>query len=593
MPRHWQPQRPGVTALVLILLVCPCPTSTCGPGLCSQGSGIAFSFPLTLPSGGATDEEKLSGALPTDTEDASFFFAYTGQGLAQGQAWPKAPPHGQHGVDYTYECKKNLETMFVDCACAVPAASGGPWEMCQQYTGLGAAGTMTFHVRVVALELVDSVTTKNLAVATPVATFTWAIDTLPPLTNIGRYVGSDGAVLGGGPAPCSNPRLQTGQRSFEITSNESPRELFCRLSRWSSLLEDFDGAMERWTPATVQRWLRDPKHLSTIQVRENLTIFAATLAGVDGATLAALGDTALAKAPYQVSDPPDRATLLAAIALQKIPYASCRTDPAVQTNFKTFDEDELDHGLKLFQVYAIDQAGNSGPASEYIWFVDLESPVVQFLETPGPFTRNPAVGVRFQGMETDTQGTSNLAATFVDHDGVTHRCKGKYSFRMYLDNIEITPRDPVMEANETGVYVDNMDALDGTAYFYRDYTGSRLPLEEGHFRSYHFAVRAQDQAGNLGPASTTTWLYGDEQAQPTQSGGSVLRWGGWQERGFGCHLSRTKNLKPCNCKQSIELSLIKHGKLGNKTLQEHRVNNQAKTPSNLLPPPPSSRQAPP
>lgn len=185
-------------------------------------------------------------------------------------------------------------------------------------------------------------------------------DTVPPTATIFH-----------GPIPCSNPFSDTF--SFEIDSNESPREMQCRLSRWNEAYGDFQGAVDRWSSSTVQLWLQDAKHITETQVLMDLTPYTSSFSSVDGKTLLQLDDAALRNPPLNIdpsnADSDVRMRILNAITNQKQLFESCRSNRSEPTFVKTFTPADLDHGLKLFELRAVDGAGNVGSSVEYIWFV--------------------------------------------------------------------------------------------------------------------------------------------------------------------------------------------------------------------------------
>ena len=65
------------------------------PGGLAQVDTVELRLPQTLPGGGATESEKLSGTLPTSAHEASFFFALS----------RPASDQRQHGLDYAFECR--------------------------------------------------------------------------------------------------------------------------------------------------------------------------------------------------------------------------------------------------------------------------------------------------------------------------------------------------------------------------------------------------------------------------------------------------------------------------------------------------------
>lgn len=204
--------------------------------------------------------------------------------------------------------------------------------------------------------------------------FFWknSLDTIDPLAFIGQYEDSDGIFIGAGPAPCSNPLLDTF--TFELSSNEEGVTMLCRLSRWSNSYQAFDNDLEDWSSASVAAFFRDPKHKDTTGLELSfLASLSSPFVNITGSQLYSLTDAALQTAPYSLNSTIRRA-LLQAVALQKRSYTACNTNEggSVSSNSrlsKTFTLADLDHGLKQLQVKAQDRAGNIGLAARYVWFV--------------------------------------------------------------------------------------------------------------------------------------------------------------------------------------------------------------------------------
>lgn len=244
-----------------------------------------------------------------------------------------------------------------------------------------------------------------------------AADTVPAVVTIGVYADDNGIVQGAAPAPCSNP--ETDPVAFELTSNEWPCRMECRLSRWSEDLQDFDGAVERWSPATVARWLRLPSHLSEPRVNADLTPLAAVLGNITGRVLVALDSLSLRAAPYLLDSDthpsPRRDALLNAVANQAGRYRLCASTNEPGPAVARYNPSELDHGLTLFQARCTDTAQNIGDADEHIWFVDRIAPGLRFVDVPPPplRTRDSHVRIAFTGVET----TGHAGLSYVDHAG--------------------------------------------------------------------------------------------------------------------------------------------------------------------------------
>ena len=380
--------------------------------------------------------------------------------------------------------------------------------MCQSFAGLDRAGTMNFMVRAVALvengRLPNGKPLYKKAsprVAAAAATFTWTVDTVPPVSYVGQYQTQAGVIVGAAPAPCSNPGKE-GVAQVEISANEENSALQCRLSSWEASYQDFDRSMERWSGTTVQAWLSDPKHLSDQQVQLNLTAaVGGTFDGLTGAQLAALDEATLRRPPYSIDALQDlslvRKSILNAIDAQKLPFTSCRTDRNTPALAKAYTADELGHGLRLFQVRAIDAAGNVGAPADYIWFNDLEAPSATFTATSPQYAQTSAIAATWTG--TEVTPTSVSGAVFTDHTGHVHECD-RYTFRTLLDGYDLTPRvvpgQPAPTPRKVASFADDMNSRAYTALEYMNYKGSLAPVQTGEWRDFTLTVVATDVAGN-------------------------------------------------------------------------------------------------
>ena len=132
----------------------------------------------------------------------------------------------------------------------------------------------------------------------------------------------------------------------------------------------------------------------------------------------------LRRPPYSIESSHDlsstRKSILNAIDAQKLPFTSCRTERDVPALAKAYTADELGHGLRLFQVRAVDAAGNVGSPTDYIWFVDLEPPSATFLTTSPQYSQTSAITATWSG--TEVTPTSISGAVFTDHAGAVQEC---------------------------------------------------------------------------------------------------------------------------------------------------------------------------
>ena len=194
-------------------------------------------------------------------------------------------------------------------------------------------------------------------------------DATPPITYIGSV---SSGVQFGAPQACMNPDLEAPL--FDIYTSEAFAFLECRLSRWSSAYEDFDGNVESWQPTVVQRWLRDDKHVRVVGF--NLSVVAPLPDNTTGTMLLGLDDDMLRGPPFSI-DPgltssPRRAALLLAIKRQQHSFTACQimstTEPRTAATI-LLEASDLRHGRALLEVRAIDTAGNVGLSAPFIWFI--------------------------------------------------------------------------------------------------------------------------------------------------------------------------------------------------------------------------------
>jgi hypothetical protein len=202
----------------------------------------------------------------------------------------------------------------------------------------------------------------------------YCADTIAPAVSLSQY------SEGGGPAPCTN--IADQETTFEAFANEVNVDLHCRLSRWSPAIGDFDGAIERWSSASVQAWLRLPAHLADADVATNLSILADNLATATGSVLTTLDDVALRQAPYSIDSASNtsslRLALLTAISKQRGLYSVCYRGATSIVVIRVAGA-ELDYGLKLLEVRAVDSANNIGNPAQYIWFIGISLAFIRFL----------------------------------------------------------------------------------------------------------------------------------------------------------------------------------------------------------------------
>eukprot|EP00042_Codosiga_hollandica_P058495 m.882910 g.882910 ORF g.882910 m.882910 type:complete len:2032 (-) comp59878_c1_seq1:107-6202(-) len=467
----------------------------CTHGLCLADTNMRFFYEGTLPGGGA--------AHSTSSQQALFFFAFLGFNGTNTTA---------DGSTFKYQCR-DQRSAFADCKCELPPT--GPWHACHSIdftTSAFANGLASFSVRALAGTYQGTDFTPAIPqLASIPANFTWFIDTLAPSVTISQYAD------GGGPGPCVNPT--TDPITFEIFSNEDSVDLQCRLSRFSKVYQDFDAAMERWSSEAVRLWLADPKHIMTPSVQYNLSEFIAILGDINGSTLVGLTDSALRSSPFSIdakeTSSVRRAAITSAIASQQGRYLPCSDSLSTVSSVYGVElsPSELDHGLKLLQVRAVDSASNVGVPAEYIWFVDLAKPaaVIDPASYPPKFTQGTQVNISIAGSE--LQPSDAIGISFRDHLGIYRECN-HYRLRIALDSYDITPRSPPIYDNAN--FVDDLNSRNLVAYSYRNYKGDMSTVANDTFRRFSFSVSSIDASLNTkSDAARYSWTV--DKRQPKTS----------------------------------------------------------------------------
>lgn len=101
--------------------------------------------------------------------------------------------------------------------------------------------------------------------------------------------------------------------------------------------------------------------------------------------------------------------------------------------------------------------------------------------------------ITFDGVElsasADTSKVSPIYG-FLDQDGFARVC-ALYTFRLYIDGHDITPRapmNPVVPLSQSGFYSENLDDRNISRYFYVGFGGDMNPVGVGEWHTYNFTV---------------------------------------------------------------------------------------------------------
>ncbi|MCE9576359.1 MAG: cell envelope biogenesis protein OmpA, partial [Deltaproteobacteria bacterium] len=392
----------------------------------------------------------------------------------------------------TFECK-------LDAGAFTGCASSG-----QSYTGL-AEGSHTFQVR--ATDAPGNVD------ATP-ATYTWLVDTVPPLTSI-----------------VTTPTNPSGAATaaFTYAANEAGASFECKL----------DAAPFAGCASTGQSYasLADGTH--TFQVRA-----VDTAGNVDGspAMFTWLVDTTMPTTTI-LTNPSDPSAVTTAAFTYAANEAGasfeCRLDGAAFAVCATTGQSytSLADGTHTFQVRAKDAAGNldATPAS-YTWAIDTIAPTTTIATHPVNPSAFPNAAFTYASSEAgstfecklDNAAFVSCASTGQNYtsladgmhvfavraiDAAGNVAATPATFTWTIDTvapvatITATPSNPSTSASATFAYTANEAGatfecrLDSAATFTAcpaSYSG----LADG---SHTFRVRAIDLAGNTGAAATFTW----------------------------------------------------------------------------------------
>ena len=381
--------------------------------------------------------------------------------------------------------------------CALDGAAFASCSSAKSYSGLADA-SHTFEVRA-------SDAAGNTGAA---ASFTWTIDTGPPIASITA-------------APTS-PSNSSGA-TFSFTSSETPATLQCAL----------DGAaFASCTSPVGYTGLAEGSH--TFQVR------ASDAAGNTGAAASFTWtvDTVAPTATISAGPTNPSSSTSAAFSFTSAETSSsfaCSVDGAAFTScVSPVSYSLLADGSHTFQVQASDAAGNTGPAAGYSWTVDTSPAGVAI--TAGPTNPSNASDATFSFMSDEAPATfacsldgaaftscpspvsySGLADgshTFLVRasDGAGNTGEAD-SFTWTIDTggpavfITASPANPSSSsAADFGFSSEPSatfecaldDAVFATCSSPKGYSG----LADG---SHTFQVRASDAAGNAGAAASITW----------------------------------------------------------------------------------------
>eukprot|EP00043_Microstomoeca_roanoka_P006606 m.64215 g.64215 ORF g.64215 m.64215 type:complete len:2011 (-) comp13482_c5_seq1:154-6186(-) len=558
----------SAVVLLLLLLSFPSPisaqTTECNGqtlGWCSSNETyIEIKSILSLPSGGTTAEDKLSGRIPSNAQSATIFFGKAEELMHMERLMPLSSQS-------VFVCRTLRQTAFSLCPCNLPLTVG---ESCFQSSSLQPIGREAVLVRLVPRTTAGVLDWQH---AYPMASFSWTIDTLPPSTFIGQYFGASGAVLGAGPRPCYGiaENIDSSFVQFELSSNEIPTSYQCRLVPYDYTFGAFGGAPELWSINATRSWatkqLLVSEHANQHQLLALLTMVAQSTEKNASQWLT------------QAAVDPSLAQLALLIRTASTPFVACgSTSPTDPVAVARFHHLQLGHGLTLLQARAIDEAGNIGPAESYIWFVDANRPQAFFQKNIAPRQNSSMISAPFLVLE-------SRDAAFTDHTGRQHDCN-LYQFELKLDENVIAPFQDASEAyTKTGLYADDVNAYNITKYDYRSLALEALnPVLHGETRTFTLSVAAKDIAGNLGsPASVVVTIdrkpaeaYLSSRPATSVSPASTLSlaWfadeeGDSRNITYACSVGSSGTLLPCTVEGIIQLLLgdREHGSTDAATIQ--------------------------
>lgn len=270
------------------------------------------------------------------------------------------------GDGVVFECRLLREVSFKPCACPYPPSTA--YEYCHYVTGLQEAGEEALFVRLRRVARPQAILTNFTSFRWRIGAYTFMfvtcdiyLDASPPVLSVGQYSDSDGSLLNLGPPPCINP--QTKDLTFEISTNEFPATVQCRLLDYDLYLADFRGAMGRWSTTVTQKWVELQQQSSDSGLAQAWN----SLTELDGSRLLHSDLSTIKALSLNVSDS-QASQIRERVLLQETPWQTCGYISGTESiAYKILDALDND-GLKLFQSRAIDLAGNVGKPTEYIFF---------------------------------------------------------------------------------------------------------------------------------------------------------------------------------------------------------------------------------
>ena len=433
--------------------------------------------------------------------------------------------------------------------CAQDGAVFAPCTSPVSLNGL-ADGSHTFAVKA----------TDEAGNPSPATTFTWRVDTIPPV-----------ATVNSGPASPTNATSAT----FTFSASE-PATFRCRLDGGPS------GSCS--SPVTYGP-LADGAHSFQVEATDaagntaSAAPFAWTIdtsAPTATITSAPSDPTNSTSAHFDFSSP-DGGTSFKC-KLDSDPYSSC-SSPRSYTS--------LADGSHTFSVEATDDAGNTSTAVAFTWRVDTIPPSVTGTSGPAGTTNATAATFTFSSSEPGStfecsldSGAFSVCSPPQSYSGLA---EGHHTFHVkatdaagntgpvdeYSWTVDLTPPAATIDAHpadptkatganfgfssEPGAALEC--ALDGSSFQPCTSPKSYSGLADG---SHSFSVRATDAAGNTGAAVSFTWRVdttaptvsiGAHPDALTTSSSASLAFSSEPNATFACDLDGA-GFRPCTSPQS-------------------------------------------
>lgn len=421
-----------------------------------------------------------------------------------------ANPSDAPSATFSFIGDDGIGTGIAGFQCQVDA---GGFSLCKSGDAFGplADGPHTFEV-----ETID-----NAANVSAPVSFTWTIATTTPTT----------VAIQSGPSSVTS----STSAGFTFTTAGSPTTVECDLDAAGFAACDSAAAQSYAGP------LSDGSHTFTVRVTD-----AAGHANTDTRTWSIDTTAPSAAITSSPSDPSKASTAIFSFAGDDgtgsgVASFQCQMDTGGFAACNSGDSfGPLSDATHIFEVQAVDKAGNTSTPASFTWTVDTTPPTASFIGTPAAFT-GPSGQFVFAGSD-----AGGVATFECQKDGTGFSaCMSPASFGPLADGSHTFEVRATDKAGNVGAPARIIWTVDGTgptvtitdqpstvstdstptfAFTANDGTGSGIAsfqcqLDAGSFLacvspatfgpladgSHTFAVRAVDNVGNVGVPVSLTW----------------------------------------------------------------------------------------